>query len=143
MNTPTYLTGTTQAQAYRLLRSRVYDVLSEYHLTPTHWSMLGLIYEASNGLRASEIAASMHVKAPLVTMITRELISQKYVVSVPHQFDGRAKLLAITPAGKNFVKIIETAMRGVLEKLLEGLTESDLDTYYKVLQTMIQNAQVE
>jgi hypothetical protein len=41
------------------------------------------------------------------------------------------------------VKIIETAMRGVLEKLLEGLTESDLDTYYKVLQTMIQNAQVE
>jgi DNA-binding MarR family transcriptional regulator len=141
MNIPAYLTGTTQARAHRLLRMHVYGVLERYELTPTHWSILGMINESKSGLRSSEIAVSMHVKAPLVTMITHELVVRDYVISVPHHYDGRAKLLVITPAGKRFVKTVEANLREILGKLFAGLSDTELATYNKVLQTMITNGE--
>lgn len=142
MEIPTYITGTIQTQAYRLLRSNVYDALSQYHLTPTYWSVLGLIIEAHDGIRASEVAKRLHVKAPLITMITRELINRDFIKSFPHQIDGRAKLLAITPAGKRFVKSVEATLNQTLNRLLDGLTNDDMITYHKVLTTIIANSNI-
>jgi DNA-binding MarR family transcriptional regulator len=141
MNIPTYLTGATQARAYHLLRSYVYSALEKYKITPTHWSILGIIKEAEDGLRSSEIATKMHVKAPLVTLITHELILRNYVVSSPHQSDGRARVLSISPEGKEFMDKIEKDLRKRLERLLKGLSDDDLTVYYKVLQTMIVNGE--
>ena len=139
MNLPTYITGTVQTQAYQALREHVYGVLSEYDLTPSYWSMLGIIMEARNGVRQAEIARAMHVKAPLITVMARQLQKREIVQSVQNQFDARAKLLAITPEGKKFVKTVEQALYKELNGLLTGLTEKDLMTYHKVLTTIIAN----
>lgn len=141
MNLPTYITGTTQALAYRLLREQVYEVLGRYDLTPTYWSMLGVIIEARDGVRLADIARTLHVKAPLVTNMARTLESRELVKSVPNQFDARAKLLAVTPAGKKFSRDVEQDLRETLKVLLSGLTESELAAYHKVLTTIITNAQ--
>lgn len=139
MDLPTYVSGTTQTKAYRLLRGHIYDTLSQYGLTPTYWSMLGLIIEARDGVRQVEIARDLHVKAPLVTAMTRQLEERGIVQSFQNQFDARAKLLAITPAGKKFVKMVEGELHKRLDLLLAGLTESDLLAYQKVLMTIIEN----
>ena len=139
MTLPTYVTSTTQTKAYRLLREHVYAVLSEYGLTPTHWSMLGIITEARDGVRHVEISDLLHVKPPLVTAMTKQLLEQGMIRSVQNQFDARAKLLALSPTGKLFVKNVEAAMNIALGKLLVGLTEQDLITYQKVLTTIIAN----
>lgn len=139
MNLPTYITGNVQSRAYRLLREHVYSVLSEYDLTPTSWSMIGIIAEARDGVRQVEIAHSLHVKAPLVTNIGRQLQDRGLVQSVQNQFDARAKLLALTPSGKKFLKTVETELHEHLNQLLNGLTENDLITYHKVLTTIISN----
>lgn len=136
---PTYLTGSIQAKAYRILRSDVYDVLSDYKLTPTLWSVLGMIFEAKDGMKAADLASDLRIKAPQITVITQELLDRGYIHSVPHQFDGRAKLLAITPLGKRFIKTIETKLTAALETLLKGLTAEDLNVYNKVLTTIIAN----
>lgn len=141
MNPPTYLAGTIQAQAYRILRNYVYTVLERYELTPTYWSILGMIVEARDGVRVSDIAHGLHIKAPQVTMVTHELADRDLIKSVPHQFDGRAKLLAITPGGKRFVKTVDTSLTTTLSKLLHGLSIDDLTIYNKVLTTIISNAE--
>jgi DNA-binding MarR family transcriptional regulator len=139
MNLPTYITGTTQTKAYRLLREHVYSVLDQYELTPTHWSMLGIIMQARDGVRQVEIAHALHVKPPLVTAMVRQLQDRGIVQSVQNQFDARAKLLAVTADGKKFMKTVETDLNKTLARLLVGLTENDLITYHKVLTTIIVN----
>ncbi len=139
MDTPTYLSGAVQAKAYRLLRERVYELLAQYELTPTYWSMLGVIVEARDGVRQAEIARQLHVKAPLVTAMARELQQRGIIQSVQNQFDARAKLLALTPDGKKYVKTVEITLNKMLSQLLYGLTDKDLTTYHKVLTTIISN----
>lgn len=139
MDLPTYIIGTDQTKAYRLLREHVYSVLTQYDLSPSYWSMLGIIIQARDGVRQAEIARSMRVKAPLITTMARQLQSKGIVQSVQNQFDARAKLLALTPNGKKFMKIVETELHADLSKLLVGLTENDLMTYHKVLTTIIAN----
>jgi DNA-binding MarR family transcriptional regulator len=141
MNLHSYISGTIQTRAYRLLRQRVVEVLSAYDLTPTYWSMLGIIMESRDGIRQTDVAKLLQVKPPLVTMMTRELQSRDLIVSVTNQFDARAKLLTTTPAGKKFVKTIEASMSKMLDGLLEGLSESDMLTYQKVLTTIIANGE--
>lgn len=139
MKLHTYINGTIQSRSVRLLRQRVIAILSTYDLTPTYWSMLGVIFEARDGIRQTDVAHALQVKPPLVTMMTRELQSRDLIKVVPNQFDARAKLLTTTPAGKKYVKGVETALSKMLEGLLEGLTESDMLTYQKVLTTIIAN----
>jgi DNA-binding MarR family transcriptional regulator len=139
MNLPTYITGTVQTQAYRLLREHVYAVLDQYELTPTYWSMLGIILEARDGVRQAEIARALGVKAPLITVMARELEQRGLIQSVQNQFDARAKLLAVTPEGKKQIKTVELALRRALDRLLVGLTKNELLTYHKVLTTIIAN----
>ncbi len=139
MDLPTYISGNVQTKAYRLLREHVYSVLSQYELTPTHWSMLGIIMQARDGVRQVEIAHSLHVKAPLVTIMVQQLQKRDIIQCVQNQFDGRAKLLAVTPAGKKYVKAIEIDLNKTLNKILAGLTETDLIAYHKVLTTIVAN----
>jgi MarR family transcriptional regulator for hemolysin len=139
MNLPTYITGTMQTQAYRLLREHVYAVLAQYELTPTYWSMLGIILEARDGVRQVEIAKAMNVKAPLITAMAKQMEERNILQSVQNQFDARAKLLAITPEGRKLMKQVETELYHALGKLLTGLTEADLITYHKVLTTIVAN----
>lgn len=139
MNLQTYTTGTIQTRAYRVLRQHVVDVLAQYELTPTYWSMLGIIYESRDGIRQIDVADAMQVKPPLVTMMTRELLAKGLVASVVNQFDARAKLLTTTPAGKKQVKTVEAALSKMLDKLLFGVNDSDMKTYNKVLTTIIAN----
>lgn len=139
MNLPTYITGSVQSQAYRLLREHVYAVLTKYDLTPTYWSMLGIIMEARDGVRQVEIANAMRVKAPLITAMSKQMQDRGIIQSVQNQFDARAKLLAITPSGRKYIKMIDIELNDALKKLLVGLNENDLITYHKVLTTIIAN----
>lgn len=139
MNLPTYITSAVQSQAYRLLRERVYDVLTQYELTPTNWSMLGVILETRDGVRQVDIAKALHVKAPLITAMAKTLEDRNIVQIVQNQFDARAKLLAITPSGRKFMKQVEADLNKSLAQLFTGLTENDLITYHKVLTTIVAN----
>ena len=140
MKLNTYITGTIQTRAYRLLRQQVIDVLSVYNLTPTYWALLGIIMDSRDGIRQTDVAKLLQVKPPLVTMMTRELQSRGLIISVTNQFDARAKLLTTSVAGKKYVKTIETNLSKVLDNLLKGLTEEDMLTYQKVLTTIITNS---
>lgn len=139
MHLPTYISGTIQTKAYRILREHVYDVLRAYGITPSHWAMLGIILQARDGVRQTDIATFMHVKAPLITSMAHTLQKHGYIQIIRAQIDARAKLLAMTPQGKKFVKLVEVTLNEKLVQLVDGLSETDLSIYHKVLRTIIQN----
>lgn len=139
MQTPTYITGTIQTTAYRILRDHVRATLSKRQLTPTSWSLLGIIAQANNGVRQIEITQALHMKPPQVTLIVRRLEKDGYIRRAQNQFDARAKLLVLTPKGKRFLRSMETQLTNTLGVLLDGLSEHDLLAYQKVLKTIIAN----
>lgn len=56
-------------KAYRTLRVQVYNCLNKYELIPTHWSLIGIVYKAKDGITLSDAATMLGVKLPLVTIM--------------------------------------------------------------------------
>ena len=141
MHTPTYLTGAVFAKSYKALREAVTRGLGRHGLSPTAWTFLGAVAHAPNGIRLVELADHLGVKAPFVTALTHDLVERGLVERAQHQFDKRAKLLVLTRRGKQFVTEVEQDVEAELKALLVGLTDSDLDAYQKVLETIVANAE--
>jgi DNA-binding MarR family transcriptional regulator len=135
MNSPTYLGGALFMKAYRLLRTGVAESLAQYELTPTLWILLGVVKAAPEGVRKSEIAAIMNVKAPLITILTQQL-------SDAHVTDKRAKVLVLTEEGARFTDEVEASVSELLMKVLSGATSSDMEVFKKVLTIIVENAEV-
>jgi MarR family transcriptional regulator for hemolysin len=141
-NLPSYLSGAVYMKSYRILRSNVVACLELYGLTPTSWVLLGVLAKETNGVRLAEIADALNVKAPLITMMAHDLSQRGLAKRIPHHSDKRAKLLVLTPHGKQFMKKVEAEMDKTLTGLLTGLNDQDLQTYKKVLDTIIANSQL-
>ena len=141
MTIQSYISGTIYVTAYRTLRGRIAACLQRFELTPTTWSLLGIVMQARDGIRLNEVARILGVKAPLVTMLANELIDRGIINRIPHHIDKRAKLLVMTAKGKKFVASVEREMDNELKYLLDGVTELELRAYKKVLDTIIKNGE--
>lgn len=139
MNIPTYTSGILQVKAYRILQAHVSEKLNLFQLNSTEWSILGLIFENKNGIRHAEIAKILNVETPLVTMMVNGLEEKKLVERLNHPKDKRAKLLFLTPKGKNLIPEVESSLRETLSKILQGISPEELMTYRKVLETIVNN----
>jgi DNA-binding MarR family transcriptional regulator len=139
MKTSTYTFGLMQSRAYRALQEQIHEALGAYDLNPSYWSMLGIICEAQDGIRQVEIARKLDVKPPLITAMVRELENRELIQSMQNQFDARAKLVALTPKGKKYIKLVEAGLQSTINKLLDGATENDIRAYHKVLKTIVSN----
>jgi MarR family transcriptional regulator for hemolysin len=139
MHTPTYLTAALFSKSYKALRDTVTRELSQHDLSTVAWTLLGAVASAPNGIRLVELADELGVRAPFVTTLTNDLVARGLIERVAHQFDRRAKLLVLSKKGRQFVARVEAELAGELRKLLAGLTDEELKTYQKVLETIIAN----
>jgi DNA-binding MarR family transcriptional regulator len=53
--------------------------------------------------------------------------------------DSRSKLLVIMPEGEALIQKIETDIEKSFSELFANLTTEEIDTYFKVLETIISN----
>jgi DNA-binding MarR family transcriptional regulator len=123
------------------VRLRVYEVLEKHDLNPTYWSILGATTQAPDGIRLTNVAELLGVKAPMVTTEATELINRGLIRRIPHHTDGRAKLLVATPKGNKLAKIVESELNTEITRLLEGLSMNEIASFQKTLQTIIDNSQ--
>ena len=140
MNIPSYLGGLIQTKAYRVLQGNLFACLQPYDLNPTQWFMVGILTEATEGIRLNEMSELLGVKAPLVTALADDLITKGLITRNPHHSDGRAKLLLITENGRQLASIVEKDLNATQATLLAGLSTQDLATYQRVLETIIANS---
>jgi len=123
------------------VRQRVYSVLETHHLTATSWATLGSINSAQEGIRLSSVAEAVGMTPAMITLMANELIGQGLIKRIPHHTDGRAKLLVITPKGKQLANTVEQQLNQVIQDLLSGLTAGEIVSFQKTLETIIHNAQ--
>ena len=136
----TYQSGLLFTQAHKLVRARIYSVLEPYGLNPSYWAILSATVASPDGIRLAYVAKTMDVKAPLITMLSNDLIQMDLINRVPHPVDKRAKLLVITPKGKRIFIKIEEEMSQRIAKLVAGLSTTEIQAFRKALEIIIQNA---
>ena len=137
---PSYKKTNLQMVAYRRIQSAVSSLLSRFHLNTTQWIMLGFMSESASGLRVTDMARALQVEMPLITTTTQSLVAEGLMKTVAHARDKRAKLLMLTPKGRQLVKEIEAYLANNLRQLERGVEPSDLQLYFKMLQQIGRNA---
>jgi DNA-binding MarR family transcriptional regulator len=140
MTQASYASGLLFTQAHKVVRDRIYHILEKYELTPSYWSILGITVHAPEGIRLAAVAKEMEVKAPLVTMLSDDLVKNELIVRIPHHTDGRAKLLVATAKGKKLVQEVESELSKEIECLMYGITSSEAAIFQKSLEAIIANA---
>jgi DNA-binding MarR family transcriptional regulator len=136
---PSYKNNILITRAYRLVRAKSYTYLSEHDLNATEWSIIGLVFESASGITLSDVAKSIEIKKPLVTLLVDKLAKRKLIERIPNKADSRSKLLVIMPEGEALIQKIETDIEKSFSELFANLTTEEIDTYFKVLETIISN----
>jgi DNA-binding MarR family transcriptional regulator len=136
----TYKSGLLFTQAYKAVHDHIYNVLSEYNLTPSYWAILGATLDAPRGVTLADVARQMDVKAPLVTMLSNDLIERELVIRLPHQSDHRAKLLFLTNEGRKLAEKVEKEVDHEINYLIKGVNAKDSAGFQRTLENIIANS---
>jgi MarR family transcriptional regulator for hemolysin len=137
---PTYKKTNLQMVAYRRIQTAVSALLSRFHLNTTQWIMLGFMSESNSGMRVTDMAKALQVEMPLITTTTQTLVAQGLMHTVAHARDKRAKLLMLTPKGKQLVREIEGYLTNNLRQIEKGANPQELKVYFSMLQRLGTNA---
>ena len=135
----TYRLGLLQARAYRILKKSSSDHLVAVDISTLDWALLGLLYDEPKGYRLNKVAELLGVESPFVTEMVKTLKRKGYVEQAVDAKDSRAKILKLTPKGKEFVPILDGSLKKKLRYLLSGASPKDIYGYLKVLEQIIQN----
>lgn len=77
--------------------------------------------------RATHLAERLGVSAPVLSRHLSELVDHGYVVRRPDPEDGRAQLVALSPAGVEKLRVIEEHRAASLQSLLQDWSEDDVE----------------
>ncbi len=135
----TYKSAILQTRGYQTLREHVIQILDKYQLTTVEWSTLGHLYNQPH-LRFIDLSKLLGIEAPHVTTLIDQLESKKLVKRQNDPADRRAKQIVLTSQAQSLVPNVETELGLEMSKLLEGITPSEIQTYFKVLETIIKNS---
>jgi len=135
----TYRTAALQVITYKKLQNKINGVLKQYGLNMTQWIILGRLREHKAGLRTTDLARFINVEVPLITMVSQPLLGRGLLDSSKAAHDKRAKLLRLTDRANELMDAVESGMQSQLKDLMKGISRQELNTYFKVLQTMVQS----
>ena len=134
---PTYVSATEQMRAHRVLRSNVNAVLEPYGINATQWSILGFLFEQVDGIRPTDLANMLDVKAPLITMLAIPLAQMSLIHRIDQESDKRTRSLRLTAKGRSTVQEIESQLIQLGPSLFSGISQAEMRTYHKVLLAII------
>jgi DNA-binding MarR family transcriptional regulator len=89
--------------------------------------------------RATQLAERLGVSAPVLSRHLAELLEQGYVVRRPDPEDGRAQLIALSPAGVEKLRFIEAQRAATLQGFLQDWSEDDVEATSRTLKKLAES----
>lgn len=119
------------------------EQLSAYGLRSMHLMFLYRLDKAEDGMTPGELAQSCSVDKAFISRITTELKNLGYVdYSAERPSFGRLrykKRLSLTEAGRHVMEAVNTKVCEAVDKISEGISPEQLETFYTVLALMDSN----
>lgn len=133
-----YGAAALQMITYKKLQGKINGVLKQYGLNMTQWIILGRLREHDSGLRTTDLARFIHVEVPLITMVSQPLMGRGLINTSQAANDKRAKLLRLTDRANELMEDVEKRLQNQFKDFMQGVSNQEMNTYFKVLQTMTQ-----
>jgi MarR family transcriptional regulator, transcriptional regulator for hemolysin len=134
------IVGRMNKEMFRVLRKRTNES-SDIKLTIEQFGLLHCISRKKDEVDQQDMANFMAKDKSSILRLIDTLEEQKLVRRVADPLDRRRNCLVVTDLGHKVIKHYLNIEFELLEELQEGLTESDLDTFYKVVYTVQRNAE--
>ncbi len=109
--------------------------LREHDITEPQWRVIRILNDRG-ATDATCLAAVGLLHAPSVTRILRDLEERKLVVREPDVHDGRRALVALTPAGRELVKVISRDVMRLMREYSERFGPERLERLINELRAL-------
>jgi MarR family transcriptional regulator for hemolysin len=134
------IVGRMNREMFRVLRKRTNES-SDIKLTILQFGLLHAINRNVEGVIQQEIADFMVQDKSSILHIIDSLEEQQLVKRVVDPLDRRKNCLIVTDLGKEIIKHYLRIEFKLIDELEQGLSESDMETFYKVVSTIQKNAE--
>ncbi|QED49908.1 MarR family winged helix-turn-helix transcriptional regulator [Cytobacillus dafuensis] len=118
--------------AYITLRREVEEHLKQIGLTHTQWSALGILNHFP-GITSSELEIILMIERPSVTSLMNGLEKKKLIIRKNHPDDARYKQIFLTDEGKKMATETQQITHLVEERVKEGFSADEFETFKKLL----------
>lgn len=124
-------------QAYSLLGFQIVDgvVGAGFPQKPSHSAVFAQI--SPDGSRLSDLARGANMTPQAMGELVDELEELGYVVRQPHPTDRRAKLIVLTPKGRDCIAAGITTIRGLEDKIADILGERGRSDLRRLLRKLL------
>jgi MarR family transcriptional regulator, transcriptional regulator for hemolysin len=134
------IVGRMNREMFRVLRKRTNE-FSDIKLTIEQFGLLHGISTNNDEVVQQDMATFLCKDKSSVLRLIDSLEEQKLVNRVVDTHDRRRNCLVVTDLGHEVIKHYLAIEFKLLEELQKGLTEADLETFYKVVHTIQNNAE--
>jgi len=134
------IVGRMMKEMFRVLR-KLTGELCEIKLTVEQFGLLYGISRYKDEVAQQDIANYLGKDKSSVLRLIDSLEEQKLVMRMDDQHDRRKNCLVVTDLGHEIIKEYLDIEFKLLEELQQGLTESDMETFYKVVRTIKERAE--
>lgn len=125
--------GTLLARASRQWRRAADQRLQPFKLTEATWLPLVHIARAATPPRQKDLAASLSLDGSSVVRLLDNLEAAGLIRRCEEASDRRAKVIFLTSRGRAIAERVEVVARQVRRDALDGLSDRDIETAYRVL----------
>lgn len=133
-----HLTGYWVNRLGGAFRTAVDRELREYDLTRRQ---VGTLMHIAHGLAesASDLTRAMGIDSTAVTRMIDRLEEKDLIERRPDPEDGRRQVLHVTRTTRGLMPKLQDVARRVEGTFEEGLSREDIETFHRVLMTMLEN----
>ncbi len=134
------IVGRMYKEMFRVLRKRAHES-SDVKLTIEQFGLLHCIGANKDDVVQQDMADVLGKDKSSILRLIDSLEEQKLVNRVNDPHDRRRNCLVVTELGHEVIRHYLDIEFKLLDELQQGLTESDLNTFYKVVRTIQGNAE--
>ena len=133
------IVGMTIARTARMWRNKLDERLSPLGLTQARWLVLMHLSRMGGEAPQKELAISVGVEGPTLVRVLDGLERLGLVQRVGVEGDRRARRVCLTPKADNVINDIMRIGANLRAEALLGITDAELEGFYRVLETIIAN----
>lgn len=130
-----------QSKFHRFIKHRLAVALRPFELQAVDWIVLGFLEHRKQAMVISDVATEIGVQPSFMTTIIAKLVKRGLITVKDDTSDHRRKHITLTSEGTKVVKLMQKQFEEFFTPFIRGLSKTEVETYLKVLKTVIANVE--
>ena len=114
--------------------------LHHLDVTPIQYASLKCLWE-EDGQMPSQLAETLHLDSSTVTGILSRLQDKGLIIRSFNTGDRRKVIVHLNDEGRALEKPVSEIIERLNHELTDGISETDMDVFHKVISTITENAE--